>query len=237
MSTCRLTAVCLMACVQGPVIGQKSYDIAAALVNANISWTALTANTDYLLRLIAVDTVGNCQPGFTDLPVHTLDNIPPTTLAFDVVQIGGTTAGLQITLDEPGTVFYAVMAKGTACPDPPSLFAAASTSPAGAVAAGSAAVPQGNTPAVVNVSGLTSETDYTACVIAADITKLQNKQQAGLSQNFRTLDITPPTVMVSIVPGTDGNFTCDRYVLLTVDKPHGNESDLRAQAAEGKASG
>jgi hypothetical protein len=181
-------------------------------VNSNISWTGLTANTDYLLRLIAVDTAGNCQAAFTDLPVHTLDNIPPNTLAFEVVQIGGTTAGLHITLDEPGTVFYAVMPRGTACPAPAALFAAVAAQPTGAVAAGSSAVPQGNAPAIGNVSGLTSETDYTACVIAADITKLQNKQAAGVSKDFRTLDITPPTVMIDVMPGTDGNFTCSRCV-------------------------
>jgi hypothetical protein len=197
-------------CVQGPVIGQNSYTVAAALANANISWTGLTANTDYLLRLIAVDTVGNCQAGFTDVPVHTLDNIPPNTLAFTVVQIGGTTAGLQVTLDEPGVVYFAVMPQGTACPAAAALFAAATTRPAGAAAAGSASVPQGSVPVVANVSGLTSETDYTACVIAADITKLQNKQAAGLSKDFRTLDVTPPDVTVTVVPGTDGNFTCNR---------------------------
>lgn len=206
-------------CVQGPVIGQNSYDVAAALVNANVSWTGLTANTDYLLRLIAVDAVGNCQAGFTDVPVHTLDNIPPNTLAFLVVQIGGTTAGLQVTLDEPGVVYYAVMPQGTACPSAAALFAAATAKPAGAAVAGSTSVPHtagstsvphGNAPVVANVSALTSETDYTACVIAADITKLQNKQAAALSKDFRALDVTPPDVLVTMVPGTDGNFTCDR---------------------------
>jgi hypothetical protein len=205
------THVCMCwLCLQGPMVGQISYAVSAARVNSNISWTGLTANTDYLLRLIAVDTAGNCQAAFTDLAVHTLDNIPPITLAFEVVQIGGTTASLQITLDEPGTVFHAVMPRGTACPAPAALFAAVTAQPTGAVAAGSAAVLQGNMPAIGNVSGLTSETDYTACVVAADATKLQNRQAAGLSKDFRTLDITPPTVVIDVMPGTHGNFTCNR---------------------------
>lgn len=209
-SSCSMSLVRVYMCVQGPGIGQNSYDVAAALVNANVSWTGLTANTDYLLRLIAVDAVGNCQAGFTDVPIHTLDNIPPNTLAFLVVQIGGTTAGLQVTLDEPGVVYYAIMPQGTACPPAAALFAAATTKPAGAATAGSASVPQGNAPVVANVSALTSETEYAACVIAADMTKLQNKQAAALSKDFRTLDVTPPDVLVTVVPGTDGNFTCDR---------------------------
>jgi hypothetical protein len=201
--------------VQGSVVGHNSYPVSAGLVNINMSWTGLTANTDYLLKLIAVDTVGNCQPAFTDLPVHTLDNIPPNILAFEVVQIGGITAGLQVTLDEPSTVYYAVMPRGTACPDPAALFAAATTKPAGAAAAGNASVPLGNVPAIANVSGLTSETDYTACVIAADVTRLQNKQAAASSKDFRTLDVTPPAVTMTVVPGTDGNFTCDRCVSMS----------------------
>jgi hypothetical protein len=206
---------CLPHDVQGSVVGHNSYQVSAGRVDINMSWTGLTANTDYLLKLIAVDTVGNCQPAFTDLPVHTLDNIPPNTLAFEVVQIGGTTAGLQITLDEPSTVYYVVMPRGTACPDPAALCAAATAKPLGSAAAGNASVPLGNIPAVVDVSGLTSETDYTACVIAADVTRLQNMQAAAASKDFRTLDVTPPVVTVTVVPGIDGNFTCDRCVYVS----------------------
>lgn len=197
-------------CLQGPLVGQNTLLVAQGLQPINISWSGLTANTDYTLRLIAVDAPGNCQAGFTDLPVHTLDNIPPNTLGFDVVNIGGVSAGLQITLDEPGEADYVIMPQGAGCAGPAALFAAPATMPQGAVAAGSLPVPQGNTPAVANVTGLTSETNYTACVIAADITKLQNKQAAGASKEFRTLDITPPEVSLTVVRGTDGNFTCDR---------------------------
>lgn len=69
----------------------------------------LTANTDYLLRLIAKDNFGNCQSQFTDIPIHTLDNIPPVTLAMDVTRVTGDSAALQSTLNEPGTVYYMVL--------------------------------------------------------------------------------------------------------------------------------
>lgn len=197
--------------LQGPMVGQNTYAVAAALVNINISWTGLTANTDSLLKLIAVDTAGNCEAVFTNVPIHTLDNVPPITLGFDVVQIGGTFAGLQITLDEPSTACYAVMPKGRDCPAPADLFAAAATVPQGAVAAGNVSVPQGTVPAVANATGLTSATYYTVCVIAADITRLLNKQVSVTSKDFRTLDVTAPQVALTIAPGTDGNFTCDRW--------------------------
>lgn len=81
--------------------------------------SGLTANTDYLLKLIAKDNFGNCQGQFTNLLVHTLDNVPPVTLAMDVANITGTSAALQLTLNEPGTVFYMVLDSTTgaaACP-------------------------------------------------------------------------------------------------------------------------
>lgn len=199
---------------QGPVIGQTVLPVANGLQHINISWSGLTANTDYLLWLIATDTPGNCQPRFTAVPVHTLDNLPPNTLGFDVVQVGGTTAALQIVLDEPATAFYAVMPAGTECPAPAELFLASEVAkPLGAVTAGNASVPQAGVAAVANVSGLSSETQYTACVIAADVTKLQNRQTSAAHKDFRTLDITPPSVSLTVAPGTDGNFTCSRCVL------------------------
>lgn len=201
-------------CLQGPLVDQLTIPVAHGFTSFNASFRhGLTANTDYLLRLIAVDTAGNCQHHFTDLPVHTLDNIPPVTVAFSIMAIGGTFAGLQLTLDEPSNAFYTVLPKGTACPSVDVLFAVgAGVLPSGAVAAGNFSVPLGNAPAVVNITGLTSETDYSACVVVSDITRLQNKQAAAIARDFRTLDITPPVLSVSIMAGNDGNFTCDRCV-------------------------
>lgn len=79
--------------------------------------SGITPNTDYIILLIAHDLVGNCQRNFTYIPRHTADNIPPQTLMFTVTNIGGTTADVNLQLDEPGTVFYMVMEAGTgACP-------------------------------------------------------------------------------------------------------------------------
>lgn len=222
---CRMAYPCglHLHCVpQGPLVGQATIAVPQGAAAFNITFdSGLTANTDYLLRLIAADTpAGNCQAALTDLSVHTLDNVPPNTLAFEVVDIGGSCAGLQLTLDEPGTAFFAVMPRGSACPLPSDLFEAAVAAPQGAITAGSFPVPSGGTPAVVNATGLTSETNYTACVIASDATRLRNRQPAGAARDFRTLDVTPPTLSVTILPGQDANFTCDRCGLPAERQPH-----------------
>jgi hypothetical protein len=90
--------------------------------------------------------------------------------------------------------------------------------PAGATlpdtsALGNFSVALANTAAGPTVTGLRSETFYRACVVAADVTRLQNKQPAVNYKDFRTLDVTPPSIVVTPTPGTDGNFTCSRWVL------------------------
>jgi hypothetical protein len=194
-----------------PLVGQATIKVDKGSTPFTITFdSGLTANTDYHLRLIAVDGPGNCQQAFTDLLVHTLDNIPPSTLAFDVVDVGGTHARLQLTLDEPASAFFAVVPRGTPCPAAAALFAAATVPPQGAMAAGNFSVHAGHSPVLHNVTGLASETDYTACVIAADMTRLRNQQAAAAAHNFRTLDITPPELSVAVAAGSDGSFTCDR---------------------------
>jgi hypothetical protein len=50
--------------LQGPVIGQLSLPAAAASQAVALAFdSGLVANTDYLLKLIAVDAYGNCQVG------------------------------------------------------------------------------------------------------------------------------------------------------------------------------
>lgn len=58
---------------------------------------------------------------FTDLPIHTLDNVPPVTLALDVSNVTGTSAKLLLTLNEPGTAYFMLLEYGAnrtalACP-------------------------------------------------------------------------------------------------------------------------
>jgi hypothetical protein len=69
------------------------------------------------------------------------------------------------------------------------------------------------------LTGLKSDTNYTLCAIAADSTLQQNKQTTVSSVTFKTLDITPPELSLTMVAGTDGNVSCERQVVpaLTCD--------------------
>jgi len=108
--------------LQGPMVQVLNNPGLQAQGNANVvvSFTGLKANMDYQLRLIAVDASGNCQTNFTLETIHTLDNVPPVTLALDVSNVKGTSADLLVMLDEPGYVMYTVLqqsAAGASCPN------------------------------------------------------------------------------------------------------------------------
>lgn len=54
--------------LQGPVIGRLSLPAATASQAVALAFdSGLVANTDYLLKLIAVDAYGNCQVGGGDV--------------------------------------------------------------------------------------------------------------------------------------------------------------------------
>jgi hypothetical protein len=56
------------------------------------------------------------QVAFTDLLVHTLDNVPPDTLSLDVANITGSSGQLQLTLNEPSTTYFVVLPHGPSGP-------------------------------------------------------------------------------------------------------------------------
>ena len=190
----------------------------AAAAGAGVTFTfaqGLQPNTDYVVALIARDTVGNCQPSFTQVAVHTGDNIPPNTLSLVVANVSGTTADLHLQLDEPGTAFFVVIpATGGNCPAASDIFAIGASGTTGnnaAAAAGAFRVPSRvPTHAVASLKGLQSETAYAACVVAQDATQLRNNQSAPVRAVFRTLDVTPPGLAFNLAAGLDGDVTCAR---------------------------
>lgn len=62
--------------------------------------------------------------------------------------------------------------------------------------------------AAVNLSGLTSQTQYVVCLVAQDV--WLNRDTEVEAVPFTTLDITPPELQVVLQPGSDGSVTCDR---------------------------
>lgn len=75
-----------------------------------LSFAGLTANSDYTALLIARDAAGNCQRLLSREPIHTLDNVPPLTLAFSASGVTGASAQLALSLGEPADVAFMVLA-------------------------------------------------------------------------------------------------------------------------------
>ncbi len=93
-------------------------------------------------------------------------------------------------------------------PPGPSVPSGATVPPGGT---GQVTVTQaGGNGATVSLAGLTSQTGYLACVVAADV--WDNKVARVQEVTFVTLDITPPVVTLAVLPGTDGLVSCDRWV-------------------------
>jgi hypothetical protein len=62
-----------------------------------------------------------------------------------------------------------------------------------------------------NTSGLADAHNYTACMIAQDMSPQRNRQVLPPQRvMFTTQDRTPPLLAAAAIPGTDGSFTCDR---------------------------
>lgn len=207
--------------MQGPLL-QPVVTLPAPAAGASTALTfnqGLASNTDYIVRLIARDAAGNCRRAVARIPVHTADNIPPVTLTLAADNITGDSAVLLLELDEPGTALIVVQpsaATNGSCPSTADMFAIGSDlNGPEAAAAGpitgsvNTTVPAGS-PAVTRtpITGLDSETAYTACVVAQDATQLHNRQTSVASVSFRTLDVTPPVMQVHIKPGADGDITC-----------------------------
>lgn len=188
-------------------------------------------NADYAVRLVARDRAGNCQPRFTTVRVHTADNVPPVTVGLRADNVTGSTAQLEVRLDEPGRAYFAVVAAAAAdganasasasasCPSAEAVFdlgsgtrpITAGAGPAAVVAVGSVNVTaRAPASAVALLEGLASETAYVACVAAEDATQARNRQGAVSAAAFATLDVTPPAVTVQLAPSPDGDATCAR---------------------------
>ncbi|GLC59525.1 hypothetical protein PLESTB_001496700 [Pleodorina starrii] len=174
--------------------------------------SSISPKTSYSVALVARDLTGNVQPSIRLVAVRTDDNIPPIWLAA-AVQPRAVNATLALQLDEPSTAFWFCLAGNVSCPSASALFGAIDSNTsvsAGLVSRGdvSITIDGGNATAVV--SGLRDGALYTLCLVAQDASPLQNRQLNTRRLAFSTFDRTPPTLLVAVMPGTDGNFTCDR---------------------------
>ncbi|XRB12629.1 hypothetical protein RI054_04g24650 [Pseudoscourfieldia marina] len=116
----------------------------------------------------------------------------------------GTAFSVTVQTDEPSTVYYTVLASGTAAPTSAAVKAGVS----GAVAGGAISVPTANTDAQASVTGLVSETPYDLYFAAEDGSGNMMSHPTKVEET--TADITPPVWTV----GT-GSSTYPQYPRFT----------------------
>ena len=148
-----------------------------------VNVTGLTSQTAYKYYFIAADTSWNVQSSVsTALSFTTTDITPPTTTSAPSISTAAswTTVSITQTINETGLWYYIVQP-------------AASWAPSVAtVKAGTSFAMTANSPTIVNITGLTSQTAYKYYFVAADSSNnVQLAVSAGLA--FTTTDITPPT--------------------------------------------
>ncbi|REE02117.1 Ig-like domain-containing protein [Marinoscillum furvescens] len=110
------------------------------------------------------------SPYVINLTGDGLDEVPPvfenSTPAVSAISASGFT--LSVDLDEPGTIYYVVVADGDSPPDTAQVKAGNNASGSAAFASGSQAVSTGNFDHDFTVSGLTADTNYDIYVFAED---------------------------------------------------------------------
>lgn len=68
------------------------------------------------LLLLSLHVCCTWQVAFTELAIHTLDNVPPDTVSLDVANITGSSGQLRLTLNEPSTAYFIVLPHGESGP-------------------------------------------------------------------------------------------------------------------------
>ena len=130
--------------------------------------------------------------------------------------MAGRSADLVVQLDEPGTIFYAVMVNGTAdCPPAAELFELKAPAGAQLPANATGSFQQLDyESATTQLAPLADGVAYRVCTIARDSTNYRNNQSEVSSVVFVTPDVTPPGLAVALAPGSDGGASCSRDTYL-----------------------
>jgi hypothetical protein len=158
----------------------------AFAMSANLAATTaisgLTASTAYKVYFVAKDVANNIQAAVQSVALTTTagaDITPPTTTVAPSISTAATafTAGVTQTINENGTGYYLVQAAAAAAPT------------VAAVKAGTAFAMTANTPAVVSLTGLASNTAYKYYFVAKDAA---NNDQAAVSTGLAITTMPGP---------------------------------------------
>ena len=201
------------------VTGNLGYGVLDVIKNTELTFIAsrqLEELKDYVLYLWLCDADGVNSSNVQSLRFKTVDATPPK---FDpeasVADVGQTNVNLTVGLNEPGTVYWAVVPRGEAYPKPNlatghdddneegpdgTLRAKLTTDYAKgqvkngrfAVKKGSVRITNASTEVPMNITGLAKETAYDLYYVGQDAAG--NFTEAVQVIAINTLDNTPPTV-------------------------------------------
>jgi hypothetical protein len=155
--------------------------------------------------------------------LHLLPTLLPALAPLQVLNVAGRSADLRVQLDEPGTVYYAVMVNGTTdCPSAADLFQLKTPADAQLPANATGSFQQLDyDPATVQLAPLADGVAYRVCTVARDNTNFRNNQTGVASVVFTTPDITPPSL--ALAPGSTtcsrDAFLCNVTLAVTLSEP------------------
>ncbi len=177
------------------------------LLVPKVNTSYLQEQTTYSLYLWLNDADNGKSSAITRLQVTTLDKTPPTITSLTHVDSAARTATFTVTLDEPGTLFWAVVKANTQfyasvpgenrVPKPEETIAKIQIeNGTNAERKGSVNVAREATEVRFTISGLEAQTHYDLYYVAKDRAGNYNVYTETLTppMEFSTLDNIPPTV-------------------------------------------
>lgn len=207
----------------------------------------LREETDYDLYLWLTDVDGARSSAVRKIDVRTLDKTPPVILDLESVDATATSVSMRVTMNEPGTLYWAVVKEGTQFyrQDASETDPLPNTETAkmqietglGALRKGSVNIGQADTPVSFSVSGLAAQTGYDLYFVAKDrsgnycVFPSDNpKDDLVPPMQIRTLDGLAPTVKQEFSPdGETLTPNADNSILLVF-----SERVLGVQDVNGK---
>jgi len=217
-------------------------------VSNTISFSNLSSETAYDVYVVAEDDEGspNIQAAPVKLDLTTADVTPPVfTVAPALNNIAGTTADVDATIDEDGTMYGVIVPDGAGAPSSAQVVAGQDSTgtPVAAGFSDSQAM-TGTVSNTISFSNLTSETDYDVYVVAEDDEGTPNVQAAPVKLDLTTADITAPTfqggtpsLSSQVADGVDVDVEIDEdgtaYLVVV---PDGDPAPSSAQVKAGQDS-
>ncbi len=209
----------------GAIPGNLGYGVVDLRKNtphliSRVNSSHLAEDTSYDLYLWLNDADSNKSSAVRKLTVRTLDRTPPTIQHLTVTDMTATSVRLTSSLDEPGTIYWAVVRRGAefyapGIESPEDLMAKIQVeSGTGALKKGNVKVGKAGTDVTINITGLAAQTAYDLYYVAKDLAGNYNVYTQNLTppMEINTLDNEGPTVKQEFThDGSEGSTELTPY--------------------------